>query len=303
MGKRQDHARRVGQLLDDLTTLRRLLLDGSGLPGPRGNLELAAAFADAVGERGPAGAPWPQLFEWSALGPEQAPTNHPAVFLVFCALQALAALYVDADPKQRARIAAALDQAAEDGRWRVREAAAMGLQRIGERDVPIFLTLVERWAEAPSLRLERAALVALAHPPLLGDAAVVEPALGWTDGVLRALELRARPARSPQPEADWPEDEARPARPAARARRGAKSAALAPRSEDERVLLQALQFAPSVLVAAAPGPGFAMLRRWASSRSPLVQRIVVSNLGKARLARRFPSEIEEIGEVLAASVQ
>jgi hypothetical protein len=303
VSKRQDQARRVSQLLDDPPALGRLLQRESGLPGPRANLELGAALADAVAERGPGRAPWDALYAWAALGADEAPTNHPAVYLSFCALLALAGLYVDADPRQRGSIAAALDRAAEDDRWRVREAAAMGLQRIGERDVPTFLALVQRWAEAPSLRLERAALVALAHPPLLGDAAVAARALGWTDGVLRGLEQRARPARVPQPEADWPADEARPARPATRGRRGAQSTAYGPRSEDERVLVQALQFAPSVLVAAAPAPGFAMLRRWASSRSPLVQRIVGSNLRKARLAKRFPSEIEEIGEVLAASVE
>jgi hypothetical protein len=303
VGKRQDYARAVTELLDDPPALGRLLLARSGLPGPRGNLELAAALADAVAVRGPAGAPWGQLFEWFALGPAEAPNHQPAVFLSFCALQALAALYLDAEPEAGARIVAALDRAAEDDRWRVREAAAMGLQRIGERDLPSFLALAERWAEAPSERWQRAALVALAHPPLLGEAAVVERALGLTDGVLRGVELRARPARVAQPDTDWADDEARPARPAARGRRGAKAGALAPRSEDERVLLLALQFAPSVLVAAAPGPGFAMLRRWASSRSPLVQRIVVANLRKSRLARRFSSEIEEIGEVLAASVE
>ena len=290
-------------MLGDHAALGRLLLQQSGLPGPRANLELAAAFADVVAERGPVEAPWDLLFEWATLGAAEAPTNHPRVYLSVCALQALATLFVDAEAPMRERIAVVLGQAAEDDRWRVREAAAMGLQRVGERDLEPFFALVEAWAEASSQRRQRAALVALAHPPLLGKTETALRALDLTDAVLRRFEQRMRPGMGSRNEADWVDDPGSDDERPARGLRRRSTAGLGPSSEDERVLQKALEFAPSVLVAAAPDAGFAMLRRWASSSSPLVLRIVAANLRKSRLARRFPAEVEVVGEVLAASAE
>jgi hypothetical protein len=303
VGKRHHHAQRIRRLLGDPPALARLLLGESGLPGPHANLELAAAVADVVAELGPERSPCELLFEWVSLPAGDAPTNHPREFLPCCAVQALGALFVDAGAELRERVAAALLRAAQDDRWRVREAAAIGLQRMGERDLEPFAALVEPWARAPSDRLRRAAVVALAHPPLLGDPAFAQRALALVDQVLRDLataqgSARRSPANDDLPDAE-PWDEEPPPRPG---RKRARATELAG-GEAARQLLRALEFAPSVLVAAAPEAGFAMLRRWAGSRDRLVQRLVVANVRKSRLARRFPEQIEEVGEVLAASAE
>lgn len=60
------------------------LLAGSNLPGPRGNLELAAAAADLGDET--------QFRCWAALGPDVAPENTPDCFLAFCGVVGLGRL-------------------------------------------------------------------------------------------------------------------------------------------------------------------------------------------------------------------
>ena len=52
------------------------LLKESGLPGPRGNLELAQAFADLGDEE--------KIKEYLAIKIDAAPVNSAKVFLTFC---------------------------------------------------------------------------------------------------------------------------------------------------------------------------------------------------------------------------
>ena len=60
------------------------LLAHSNLPGPRGNLELAAAVADLGTEA--------QFRRWAGLGPDVAPENTPGCFLAFCGVVGLGAI-------------------------------------------------------------------------------------------------------------------------------------------------------------------------------------------------------------------
>ena len=53
----------------------------SGLPGPRGNLELAAVVAEEASDA--------QLARWRRLTPEEAPVNTPDEFLAFCGVLGL----------------------------------------------------------------------------------------------------------------------------------------------------------------------------------------------------------------------
>jgi hypothetical protein len=64
--------------------LGQLLAKASGLPGPRGNLELAQAFADLGDEE--------KIKEYLAIKIEEAPGNSAKVFLTFCAIVGLGTL-------------------------------------------------------------------------------------------------------------------------------------------------------------------------------------------------------------------
>jgi hypothetical protein len=89
----------------------------SGLPGPRGNLELAQAVADEGDER-----LFRRLTGW---GPDRAPANTPEEFLTVCGVVGLGRLVAEG----RVDLVPALRAFASDPRWRTREAVAMALQR------------------------------------------------------------------------------------------------------------------------------------------------------------------------------
>ena len=257
---------------DAAAELEGCLLANSGLPGPRGNLELAHALADRLAREAPGPAVRARLERWRAQAPEQAPTGNPREFLSFCGALARSADWArDGDgpggERGRAQIARDLRQAAEDPRWRMREAAAMALQRIGEADPASLLELLPAWLETGSYFVLRAVAAALAHPPLLEDPAIARRALTLADGVLS---------------------------------KAAAAPAAARREEGFRVLRQGLGYALSVLAAAEPEQGFALMEHWAARRDPDVAWILRENLKKKRLAR-YPEGLRRVSKKLGGA--
>ena len=110
------------------------LLEHSGLPGPRGNLELAAAVAEE--------ADTASLRRWAALGAAEAPFGSAKEFLPVCGVVGLGRLLAAGD---RA-VLADLRLLAADPRWRIREAVAIALQRFGDADFAALLGEMQRWA-------------------------------------------------------------------------------------------------------------------------------------------------------------
>jgi len=272
MGKRETYAAKLGGLAaEDRAGLEAFLLKHAGLPGRRANIELAAAFADVVGRAGADDELWTTLKGWASLDYDDAPTNSKREFLPFCAVQAMGALYCASDDATRDEIFARLRAAARSERWRTREAAAFGLQRIGERDFGLLRDIISSWLERSSRIERRAILAALAHPPMLegpGGELAAEFALEVAGEVLA----------------------------------GVRKLTKAGRSDDEfKILSKGLGYAISVFVAAAPEEGFRFLRRWAEADDMDVKKIVAANIRKSRLARRFPEECAEVGEILSWS--
>ncbi|HSC90407.1 MAG TPA: hypothetical protein VLB86_01990 [Gaiellaceae bacterium] len=121
----------------------------SNLPGPRANLELVAAVGEEADE--------PTALRLAASGGE---------FLVVCGIVALGRLGV-LEPVR---------EAANDDRWRVREAAAMALQRLGDDDPGRLAEVAREWS-AGTPRDARCAAAAVAEPRLLRTGAAVGAAL------------------------------------------------------------------------------------------------------------------------------
>ena len=119
MSKIDEYRRR----LRDLKEWRPYLLAECGLPGPRGNLELAYAVSLEINPR--------QINAFLSIPIGQAPENTPQVFLVFCGVLALGRLIAAGDLEQLKR----LRPYASDTRWRIREAVAMALQAIGDSNI------------------------------------------------------------------------------------------------------------------------------------------------------------------------
>jgi hypothetical protein len=150
------------------------LLKESGLPGPRGNIELAQVVADE-GNR--------ELFErYTAYTADQAPVNSPYEFLAFCGVVGLGRLLAEGD----GNLLKTLRTHASDPRWRVREAVAMALQRFGEKNMDALLAGMQEWSKGTPLE-QRAAAAALCEPKLLGQARQVRAVLQILDGITATL--------------------------------------------------------------------------------------------------------------------
>jgi len=161
--------------------LERRLLDRSGLPGPRGNLELVAAAVEIVD---PA-----QLREWAALDADVAPTGTALEFLPVVGVAGIGRALVEAgDGTERANLLDALAVHAGDSRWRVREAVAMALQRYGATDMPAVVEAMRGWAGSPDRLRQRAAVAALCEPVLLKDASIAAAVVDVLDEITATVE-------------------------------------------------------------------------------------------------------------------
>jgi hypothetical protein len=114
-----DEYRLILRELDDWDAF----LQESGLPGPRGNLELARAVAEEGDEA---------LFaRYLALDAGQAPVNSPYEFLAFCGVLGQGKVLAQGERG----VLETLRRCASDPRWRTREAVAMALQWWGRVDM------------------------------------------------------------------------------------------------------------------------------------------------------------------------
>jgi hypothetical protein len=216
------------------------LLQESGLPGPRGNLELAHAAAQA-GSR--------EQFETFLSVPlEQAPTNDPHEFLVFCGVLGLGKLASEGDHAQIAR----LRSYASDPRWRIREGVATALQLVGDTNMPLLLREMSIWGTGNWLE-KRAAAAALAEPRLLKQADAAREALRILDSI--TLSMAEAKNRS---------------------------------SEEFKTLRQGMGYCWSVLVAALPADGKKLMEKWLASEDKDIRWLMRENLKKNRLLKADP---------------
>ncbi len=163
------------QVLKTLADWEPYLLQESGLPGPRGNLELAQVVADEGGR---------ELFEhFLEYTPEIAPVNSPQEFLAFCGVVGLGKFLAAGDDT----ILATLRPYASDPRWRTREAVAMALQRLGKKNMGKLLEAMETWSTGNWYE-KRAAAAALAEPILLHDKTDAVRALNILDRMTASME-------------------------------------------------------------------------------------------------------------------
>ena len=160
MSRVDEYARVLGELED----ARTFLLEHSGLPGPRGNLELAQAAAEV--------RPAAELRRWASLDSGVAPTGGAEEFLAFCGVVGLGRLLAEGD----VRTLAELRGHANDERWRVREGVAMALQRWGSDNFDRLAASMAEWASGSWLE-RRAAAAALCEPALLTEPRRVEATL------------------------------------------------------------------------------------------------------------------------------
>lgn len=216
----------------------------SGLPGPRGNIELAQVVAD-LGER--------SLFErYISYTPKLAPVNSPYEFLAFCGVVGLGRLLAEGDDS----LLDSLRACASDPRWRMREAVAMALQRLGDADMPRLLAAMRAWSTGTPFE-QRAAAAALCEPRLLTNPEHARTVLVILDAITASIAAR--------------EDR---------------------RDEGFVALRKGLGYCWSVAVAALPATGKPLMEKWLAHRDKDIRWVMKENLGKSRLARMDADWVE-----------
>jgi hypothetical protein len=145
--------------LREVQDLETYLAAKSGLPGPRGNIELALAAAEELDHA---------TLEHLARSEDE--------FEAFCGVVGLGRAIADG----RRDLVGDLRRHANDLRWRVREAVAIALQRWGDADLAGMLDEAATWSAGSRLE-QRAAAAGTCEPRLLWDPAVAQRVLGILD--------------------------------------------------------------------------------------------------------------------------
>jgi len=249
---------------DDEEKIMKFLISNSNLPGPRGNLELAEAFAKVVEDysiRNPQKI-WELASRLTDISPNEAPVNNPKEFLPFCGVVAIGAIgsihatfYLKAFTFLR--------KLANDPRWRTREAVAMGIQKLVAKQSKNTLKGLESWIEKNEWLAMRAVAAGVAEPALLKDE---QTAIG-------ALELHKKIF--------------------------AQILATRERKSDEfKTLRQALGYSLSVVICAIPKEDFEYMQQLIDSQEADILWIIKENLKKNRLIKKFPNEVAAIKRLL-----
>jgi hypothetical protein len=256
-----DRALRDGASAADADALYKHLGLASGLPGPRANLGVASAFATECAARGKKADRL--LFEMVRIPPDSAPGATAREFLPVCGVLGLGARAA-ADESVRKKVLAALHDAAEDPRFRVRDAVPLALARIGEKAGASLAAELAPWMDG--YHQAAAAILGLAEGAWLPSP---------TDDALARLDEAYALARdAPRAAVRWP---------------------------GWKALVDALGKAPAALAARFGVPIFDRLAAWADTAMPELRDAVESNLRSSKLAR-YADEVARVRAALGASL-
>ncbi|MFZ5516700.1 MAG: hypothetical protein ACOY90_08685 [Candidatus Zhuqueibacterota bacterium] len=179
---------KIDMYREKLATLQHwdeFLLRESGLPGPRGNIELGQAVADLGDEA--------LFLRYLTYTVDKAPINSPEEFLAFCGVLGLGKLLANG----RLDVLPRLRLAASDPRWRTREGVAMALQRFGDVHLSDLIDEMERWC-AGNLLEQRAAAAAVCEPRFLKDASSTVRVLDILDRITESFLHSNADRKSPE---------------------------------------------------------------------------------------------------------
>ncbi len=240
--------------------LTEYLVSKSNLPGPRGNLELAAAFADLIEvnfSKNPERL-WDLCIKAISISSDEAPVNDPSEFITFCgaiglgAIGSLSSLLFD-------KALSILKELSRDSRWRTREAVAKGLQKMLTRKPEETLNALNGWIENNDWLAMRAVAAGVAEPFLLKNKQIASRALELHKKFFaQILNNRER------------------------------------KSNEFKTLKKALGYTLSVLVQALPTEGFEYMQYLIEMKDADILWIIRENLKKKRLLKNFLDDVNSI---------
>ena len=242
------------------------LREHSRLPGPRANLELAndvGSLLAAAADKHPDEVR--SLINYFATGDrKQIAGNTPAEFIMLCGVIAAGTCAV-VQPEWREKTLEMLSYYACSPYWRIREGVAMAYQHLLSADQQTVIASLKRLAVEGNYLQQRAAIAAVAEPHLLFNDEAIQ------DAVQLQRVILENSRRAPSAER---------------------------KLEDFRVLRRALGYTLSVITAAAPEQGFALMRECATWNDEDITWILRENLKKKRLAK-FSQDTALVARLLA----
>ena len=245
--------------------LEYYLRDQSRLPGTRANLELVNSLSNLLAAIVPEQPEqvW-VLLQYLVQDEKMVVKNTPDEFVILCGVVAFGAC-ASVQTEWHAEVFEKMKLFACSNSWRVREGAAMALQRL----LPVIphetIKFLKELATRGNCFQQRASVAAIAEPPLLNDQAMIDAALAIQRYVLGRVH---------------------------------KLSATDRKREDVRVLRQSLGYTLSVVTAAGPEKGFALMRDCAKWDDADINWILRENLKKKRLAK-YVEHTEKVSKLLA----
>jgi len=252
-------ARALGGQTDSLYAF---LCRGSGLPGVRANVALAQSFAEACASDARA----PKLAAAMArLDADFAPGDTALEFLPVCGVMAAAAIAIK-QPGARAAMLGVLHDASEDLRFRVRDAVAPALAKVGEQLGDELVTELDSFMDG--YFHAAAALRSLAHRELLARVGAAESVAGL---LTKALDLAAGAPRA------------------------------AARYPGYKALLEAIAAAIEPLALKLGPPIFDVAAAFAKNKDPHLRDLVRTAASAKKLNARFPEEVRRVEQAFGAT--
>ena len=252
-------------LMGNQRPLEFYLRDNSHLPGPRANLELAddVSYLLAAAVPGRADKVRPLLNYFASSEGKLIASNTPEEFVLLCGIISVGKCAA-IQPAWRIETCVLLNHSACSPCWRVREGAAIAYQHLLKADAQETISQLTYLATTGNYLQQRAAIAAIAEPPLLHDVDILDTALDLQRIVLertRTVPLAER------------------------------------RNEDFRILRRTLGYTLSVVTAASPEQGFALMRECAAWRDNDIRWVLRENLRKKRLAK-FVNDTDSLFRLL-----
>jgi hypothetical protein len=253
-------------LVGNSRPLEFYLREHSRLPGPRANLELANDLSDLLAAAIPR---YPDsvhsLISYFANGNRKmVDSNTPSEFITMCGVLAYG-VCATARPDWYEETFKLLCHYACSPYWRVRESVTVAFQHLLSVDPGNALPQLDLLVQSENYLQQRAAITIIAEPRLLYSSDMLARALALQRLVLENIHNAPQSIR---------------------------------KNEDFRVLRRALGYTLSVVTAAAPEEGFALMRECASWNDADVTWVLRENLKKKRLAK-FVRDTAALTQLLA----
>ncbi len=252
-------------LMGNRRPLEFYLREHSHLPGPRANLGLVNDLCHLLAVLTPVQPDNVHMVLNYLVRDhyKEVECNTPAEFVLLCGLVgfgACAAVRLE----WRGETVEFLDRCASSGSWRIREGVAMAFQRLLPAAPRETLSHLHQLASTGHYLQQRAAIAAVAEPALLNTPDMVSGALGMQRVVLEHLHQATAAER---------------------------------KREDVRALRKTLGYTLSVVTAATPEEGFALMRECAAWGDADVLWVLRENLKKRRMAK-FPEHVDGLARLL-----